>query len=264
MPGPADVRPVRFGRCTPCYVVAVGVAGAAVGAVARSRRPATRRPRAGPPRSAAGPSGRPAGPSGRADGGRRPDGDGRRRTRAGAPDDRSTPPSAPDVTVGRDADAAGRRRRPGESGRRRHLLPSGHSTARTVGPPWSPACCGPPPPHHFGAASPGRPVPGLPGPGRRGVGDRPLPPAGAPAAALRRPRPHRPAAGDRVGGRPHLARTWSGAAIGGAVAFVVFFAHLVRRPRGMGFGDVRLAGVIGSPSATWASSTPTWPSWPAS
>ncbi len=36
-----------------------------------------------------------------------------------------------------------------------------------------------------------------------------------------------------------------GAAIGGAVAFVVFFAIWWFVPRGMGYGDVRLAGVIG-------------------
>jgi len=42
--------------------------------------------------------------------------------------------------------------------------------------------------------------------------------------------------------------TWSsltGAAIGGAVAFVLFFGIWWFVPRGMGFGDVRLSGVIG-------------------
>lgn len=43
----------------------------------------------------------------------------------------------------------------------------------------------------------------------------------------------------------HAGSALAGAAIGGAVAFVALLViHLVQ-PRGMGFGDVRLAGVIG-------------------
>jgi len=43
----------------------------------------------------------------------------------------------------------------------------------------------------------------------------------------------------------HDPRRLAGAAIGGAVAFGVFFAVWWFVPRGMGFGDVRLAGLIG-------------------
>ena len=43
----------------------------------------------------------------------------------------------------------------------------------------------------------------------------------------------------------HSASHLSGAAIGGAVAFGAFFVVWWFVPRGMGFGDVRLAGVIG-------------------
>jgi leader peptidase (prepilin peptidase) / N-methyltransferase len=43
----------------------------------------------------------------------------------------------------------------------------------------------------------------------------------------------------------HAWRSLSGAAIGGAVAFALFFAVWWFVPRGMGFGDVRLAGSIG-------------------
>lgn len=43
----------------------------------------------------------------------------------------------------------------------------------------------------------------------------------------------------------HAWRSLSGAAIGGAVAFALFFAVWWFVPRGLGFGDVRLAGSIG-------------------
>ncbi len=43
----------------------------------------------------------------------------------------------------------------------------------------------------------------------------------------------------------HTWRSLSGAAIGGVVAFALFFAVWWFVPRGLGFGDVRLAGFIG-------------------
>ena len=43
----------------------------------------------------------------------------------------------------------------------------------------------------------------------------------------------------------HAWHDLAGAAIGGAVAFAVFFLIWFLVPKGMGFGDVRLAGVIG-------------------
>ena len=43
----------------------------------------------------------------------------------------------------------------------------------------------------------------------------------------------------------HTWHSLAGSAIAGAVAFVLFFAVWWFVPRGMGFGDVRLSGVIG-------------------
>ena len=57
--------------------------------------------------------------------------------------------------------------------------------------------------------------------------------------------PDRPPAGGRVGRRPHLARPDRGRHRRASVAFGLFFAVWWFIPRGMGFGDVRLAGVIG-------------------
>ena len=127
----------------------------------------------------------------------------------------------------------------------RHLLPSGRSAGRTVGAAlvtgglWAATAA------HFGHPPGASPRSWCSWPGRRRVGDRPLPPARPPSPDLRCAGPHRPAAGGGVRRRPHLARPGRCGHRRGAAAFGVFFLIWFFVPKGMGFGDVRLAGVIG-------------------
>jgi leader peptidase (prepilin peptidase)/N-methyltransferase len=54
--------------------------------------------------------------------------------------------------------------------------------------------------------------------------------------------------GALLGGASAIARDWAALVTmlaGGAALFVVYFAVAVGSPRGMGFGDVKLAGVLG-------------------